>query len=47
LVMCEGRITGQLAGEEITQEGIMTYAHKTAGGQTAEGGVCIGEGNVY
>jgi ribose transport system ATP-binding protein len=26
VVMCEGRITGELTAAEATQEGIMTYA---------------------
>jgi ribose transport system ATP-binding protein len=36
IVMCEGRITGELAIEEATQEKIMTYATQRGDGQMSE-----------
>ena len=38
VVMCEGRITGELTADEATQEKIMTYATMRSGMVMANGG---------
>ena len=45
IVMCEGRITGELTAAEATQEGIMKLATQRTGFLTTEGNATNGAAN--